>query len=105
MKRYNKEKIKIIIEEADLPKNTKFLGYVIHLPKNDEYLFKTDNKALLIWSKTPQNAIKFKIYEKACDIVKKFSRGDLIICIVLDIGKQLATIPDHDAQEIIKIHQ
>ena len=105
MKKYKNKQIKIIIKEAELPKNTKFVGYVIHLTKSDEYLAglkKNDGMTLYKWSKTPEIAIKFKEHRKAKAFIEGYEKNQAILCLMLDIGKQLVVVPEQTVIEIIE---
>jgi len=107
MKKYTKQKINFIIEEFELPRNTKFVGYVINMPESDEFLAeikKDRGMKLYKWSETPEIAIKFKIYEKAKRIIDQYDKQRAVICLLLDTGKGLGPIPEKDAIEIIEDH-
>jgi len=108
MKKYTKKKINFIIEEFELPKNTKFVGYVINLPESDEFLAgiqKDSGVEMYKWSLTPEIAIKFKIYEKAKRVIDQYDKQKAILCLLLDLGKQLIPVPESDAIEIIETYE
>lgn len=75
------------VEEAiarlGLPKGTTFEGYVVHLPKSDEFLaaqgdekyqdgWITQKRA---WSKTPANAMVLKDYYEAELLAKSYGKN------------------------------
>jgi len=109
MKKFNKKQIKYIIEELEgIPKNTKFVGYVINLPETEEFLSSVIHKkneiTLYQWAKTPELAIKFRIREKAMKVITKYDKNKATLCLLLDLGKQLIPITEEDAIEIVEIY-
>jgi len=109
MKKFKRKQIKYIIEEFDeMPENSKFVGYVINLPETEEFLSSINHKnneiTLYEWAKTPELAMKFKIREKAMKVIRKYDKNKATLCLLLDLGKQLAPIPEEDAIEIIETY-
>ena len=63
-----KAKVQDVIKELGLPEDTKFLGYVIHLPNEDEFVGILDVKKDMTkraFCKTPHHAKVYKDYKKA----------------------------------------
>ena len=83
----------ITIEEAkrrlELPDTAEFLGYVIHLFDQDEFLGKVDETALSInriYVKFPDLA---KVYETAEDAVNealKIDKYRLLVCMLFEVN-------------------
>lgn len=84
-----------MIKELELPKNTKFLGFVVHLPESDEFLAfikeESEYMELRSFSKTPDYARTFKEYEDALSASKSCNQK-AIVAILLDIEKQWLVI-------------
>ncbi len=82
--------IKEFIEEADLPSNTKFLGFVVHLPETDEFLKRAvygkgfENRE---WASIPDLAKIYKVEKKAENEVKNYGENATVACL-LDTGNQ-----------------
>ena len=80
-----------VIKELGLPKNTKFIGYALHLKDKDEFLVRyvsNEYRDEMWWSKTPENAKKFKQHKKALKIRNEL-KPEAKIVHVWDIGRQL----------------
>lgn len=89
--------LKEIIEECGFPKDTQFLGYVIHLPETDEFLaqFKKihhDGSNIKMWSKTPGISKKYMSLKRAFKDVKKLKKN-VEICALLDTGDAYISQP------------
>ncbi len=84
------EYIKKFIEEAGLPSNTKFLGFVVHLPETDEFLKNVvygkgfENRE---WASIPDLAKIYKIEKKAAKEVSNYGKNATVACL-LDTGNQ-----------------
>jgi hypothetical protein len=106
MKKYGRERIKKLYEEVGLPKNTKFRGYVLHLPESDEFLAsaeRIDNYGSInyMWSKIPDLALIFKKHIKAVRELQEYGKNNVTLCLLLDTGPQLIRIPEEEALEIL----
>jgi hypothetical protein len=67
------------------------IKYVVHCPKNDDYLAQTTGN-LSGWSKHPGKAKQFKVFEKACTEAKALAiekEREFWVCSVQDTGQQL----------------
>lgn len=91
--------IKEIIKAFKLPKKSKFMGFVVHLPDSDEFLAFSEEKdgdmELRAFSKTPDHAHIFKDYEKALSESKSCSQW-AIVCILIDMKKQWIVVSYDD---------
>jgi len=113
MKEYGQDRIKKIIEELDLPKKTKFKGYVIQSAESEKFLFKLNDtyqghQVQTAWSNTPENAILYskkekaiKEIEEAIKLVEEYSKNNLLLCLLMDSGKQLLPVPEEAVLEIL----
>ena len=86
---------KVTIEEAkrrlELPNSAEFIGYVIHLYDQDEFVGKVEETALSInrvYVKIPDLA---QIYETAEDAVKealKIDKYRLLVCMLFEVNNK-----------------
>ncbi|MEJ1367061.1 MAG: hypothetical protein RPU35_02430 [Candidatus Sedimenticola sp. (ex Thyasira tokunagai)] len=86
----NRELLNIVKEELGLPDNTKFVGFVVHLPDTDEFLGDiTRNRGIekRMWSKVPDLAKIYKNRKKAEREAMSTGKG-AVVGILLDIGDQ-----------------
>ena len=71
-----------LIEELNLPPDSKFLGYVIHRPSSDEFLVKREKRpssdAYLWTSAGPDTAMRFQNPNQAASLVKKYGKGAVV---------------------------
>ena len=99
--------IKHIIKELELPKTTKFKGYVVKLLETDEFLitanYKIEDEISYTWGITPETAKVFKKREKAIKEVKEYNKYGVTLCLLLDIGKQYLVMPENEALEIVRL--
>lgn len=82
--------IKQIIKELELPSDTKFAGYVVHLPESDEFLASIEEDEYMenrMWSKIPDIAKCYKSLDKAKKEAKRYGKG-ANACVLLDTGPQ-----------------
>ncbi len=88
--------VKKLIEEMNLPEQTKFIGYAIHLQKEDEFLLNYEDKKYIVnmwWTKSPEIAKKFKSIKKA-EKTKNKIKPEANIVLLLDTGTQIyAALP------------
>ena len=92
------------IKYSSFPNNTKFLGFVINLPENDEYLAvvkKSKLGNLYGWSNTPENAKLFSTYVDAEKFLDEYQKTG-IVCLLFDLGKQLSVLTYYDYLDILK---
>lgn len=84
-----------VIEELGLPPETKYLGYVVYLPNEDEFLgfIKETSRAIKRgFAKTPSGAKVYQSYKKAlrdAGRCKQKAEPNLLF----DIGDHLAAVP------------
>jgi hypothetical protein len=84
----DKQRIK---EDLGLTDATKFCGFVIHIPKNDEFIGKIQEapySKVIGYVPIPDYALKFSSYEKAVKTSKKCDKYINIIGYLFDLGKQ-----------------
>jgi hypothetical protein len=88
-------KVKEVIEELGFPVDSKFLGYVIHLPVEDEFLALLKETSLVIkrgFVKTPEAAKIYQSYKRALrDSGKCKQKAEPNL--LFDIGTQYAAVP------------
>ena len=87
-----------ILKTLNLPDNSIFLGYVINLPEQDEYLFtelSNDDSVFREYSRSPMLA---KIYDDYHEALK--SSNDVpkesIVCLLIETEDSFAVAPIED---------
>lgn len=88
------------VNEFELPKTTKFIGYGVHLVDSDEFLhsYKINKEVILkSWCQLPDEATTFKSLKKA-NRIKNEVKPEAIVVWMFDIGKQIiVTTPEEIA--------
>ncbi|MFK7338725.1 hypothetical protein ABBZ51_04730 [Acinetobacter baumannii] len=86
---------RITIEEAkrrlELPDNAEFLGYVIHLYDQDEFVGKIEENDVAInriYVKIPDLAQIFDSVEDAIDEALKIDKYRLLVCLLFEVDNQ-----------------
>ncbi|MFV5367304.1 hypothetical protein VXO74_01080 [Acinetobacter junii] len=86
---------RITIDEAkrrlELPDNAEFLGYVIHLYDQDEFVGKIEENDVAInriYVKIPDLAQIFDSVEDAIDEALKIDRYRLLVCLLFEVDNQ-----------------
>lgn len=86
---------RITIEEArrrlDLPDNAEFLGYVIHLYDQDEFVGRIEESDVVInrvYVKIPDLAHTFDSVEEAIDEALKIDKYRLLVCLLFEVDNQ-----------------
>lgn len=86
---------RITIEEAksrlELPDNAEFLGYVIHLYDQDEFVGKIEENDLAInrvYVKIPDLAQIFGSVEEAIDEALRIDKYRLLVCLLFEVDNQ-----------------
>ncbi|MDP1371919.1 hypothetical protein Q8G42_04985 [Acinetobacter lwoffii] len=86
---------RITIEEAkrrlELPDNAEFLGYVIHLYDQDEFVGKIEENDVAInrvYVKIPDLAHVFDSVEEAIDEALKIDKYRLLVCLLFEVDNQ-----------------
>jgi len=82
--------------DFDLPETAKLLGFVIHLPRTDEFMFSSRNTATLrgwTWIGTPGNAKRFPSWEAATQELDMYghSKG-AVIGQLYDLGDRFGVV-------------
>ncbi|MAZ69973.1 hypothetical protein [Porticoccus sp.] len=91
-------KVQQVIEEFGLPKNTKFLGFVCHLPASDEFLHevkRVDDIEGRLWGAIPRLAHKYQTHREAKKEVDLYGDG-AVVALLFDVGPQYIVIIDED---------
>ncbi len=81
-------KISDFIKKTGLPKNAKFVGYVVHLSDSDEFLSLYDESpdaSGFVWAKIPDLAHVFDSFYKAENFVKIYGK-DSVVALLFDLG-------------------
>lgn len=94
----NDPKVQKIIQEFGLPKGTKFLGFVCHLPASDEFLHEVryvDGIEGRMWGAVPELAHQYQTHAKAKKEVDMYGEG-AVVALLFDIGLQYMVIIDED---------
>ncbi|MGL1958685.1 MAG: hypothetical protein OCD00_15365 [Colwellia sp.] len=87
----DKQRIKRVRENLELPSTANFCGFVIHIPENDEFIARIENNGivkLIGYSPIPDYAMKFRRYDKAIKTAQKCDKYKTIIGYLFDLGKQ-----------------
>lgn len=88
-------KIADVIKALGLPAESKFLGYVVHLPNEDEFLAYSKESAGIVqraFAKTPHGAKIYSSYKKAL----RDSKGCSQVAdphLLFDVGNQYYVAP------------
>ena len=75
-----KRQISDVLEELGLPAETTFCGYVVHIPKSDEFLGSFRSDAVMstrAWARKPEHAHVFQSYGDAQKWVEK--DGEVVV--------------------------
>ena len=84
-----------VIQKLGLPADSKFLGYVIHLPNEDEFLGSIKETSRVIkraFVDNPRSAKVYQSYKRALRDAAK-CRQKAEPNLLFDIGEQLAAVP------------
>jgi hypothetical protein len=87
----DKQRVKKVREELGLTDDTKFCGFVIHIPENDEFIGKIQETPLtkiIGYVPIPDDAIKYRRYDKAVKAAKKCNKYRTVIGYLFDFGNQ-----------------
>ncbi|MDU4395563.1 MAG: hypothetical protein E7I42_24410 [Pluralibacter gergoviae] len=86
---------RVSIEEAkrrlELPNNAEFLGYVIHLYDQDEFVGKIEETALAInriYVKIPDLAQIYETAEDAVNEALKIDKYRLLVCMLFEVNNK-----------------
>ena len=84
-----------VMEKLGIPSGSKYLGYVVHLPMEDEFLAFYASKNNTIqkgFSKSPESALKYKKYKKALRHAKSCNKK-AEVWLSFDTGGQIIISP------------
>ena len=87
--------IEQVKEEAGLPEDASFLGYVVHLPRENEFLAYSENSAGIVrraFGKTPDQSKIFSKYKAAKREAAK-CKQKAETWQLFDIGEQYVVLP------------
>lgn len=103
------EKVSIteIMEKLGIPKDSKYLGYVIHLPNEDEFLAfyqSTKSSVQRGFSRSPESAIKYKSYKKALSHAKS-CKQIAEVWLAFNLNHQILVTPVDPDTSIIQKHK
>lgn len=106
MKKYGRERLKRIFAKIEAPKNTKFKGYVLHLPESDEFLALVDHNyshtmSNYGWCKSPGDAVVFKKHLKAVRELQEYDKNNIKLCLLFDTGDQYFVLEEAGALDIL----
>ncbi|NQY66071.1 MAG: hypothetical protein HRT38_20815 [Alteromonadaceae bacterium] len=90
--------LKLMINEFDLPAETKFIGYAIHLKNSDKFLYqhqiKKDYSVTKAWCTSPEQAEKFQSLEEVTKIRDELQTKARVVWM-FDVNKQyIVTTPE-----------
>lgn len=86
---------KELIKELGLPENSMFLGYIVHLPNEDEFLAEFISTEVIekrLFVKTPKLAKVYNDHRNAIRDSKK-CKQKAEVCLLFDVGRQFIVIP------------
>jgi hypothetical protein len=89
--------IQDLFEELELPNTAKFKGYVIHLPKEEEFLHSTQEtnvKMVKRFCKSPEHAKLYKSAKTASQEASKCKQSTDICYLIESEGQFLVTPVD-----------
>jgi len=100
--------LKKAIKIWGFPSNTKFEGYVVHLPETDEFLAKHNSDSdgdLWGWTPIPDYAIKYKKLKDAQSVIDAYDKTKAVIGRLLDVGPQhIVVLPEQMEELRAEIH-
>lgn len=80
-----------LIQELGLPPDSKYMGYVIHNPDQDDYLATVDesnDQIFRSYARSPETALRFMNYAEACGVAESITKNTQI-GVLFDVGSQL----------------
>lgn len=83
--------VKDLISELGLPTDSKYMGYVIHNPDQDDYLAtinEQQGQTLRAYVKSPETALVFDDYAEVCRIADGIAKKTKI-GVLFDVGNHL----------------
>jgi hypothetical protein len=87
---------------AKLPKEARFLGWVIHLPVSDEYLATftlSEDYCSMGWVGTPEKAKYFKTLKKSNSTIKGLEIADRALAApAFDVARHVIVVTPEEAE-------
>lgn len=80
-----------LIQELGLPVDSKYMGYVLHNPEQDDYLAtiqEQGDRILRSYTKSPETALRYIDYSEACRVADGIAKKTQI-GVLFDVGSQL----------------
>jgi len=100
MKKYGRERLKKLYENVELPRNTKFKGYIVFNEPDERYLIDILEDGLL-WSNLPKDALVFKKHKKALEMKKVSEEDNAEVGLLFETNELIIPIAERDVQNII----
>lgn len=94
----NEVNIEVAIQELGLPAGSKFCGYIVHLPNEDEFIAEIKDSAAVtkrIFCKIPDIAKRYQDHKKAIKDAEG-CKQQTEICLLFDVKNQYAVVPMGD---------
>lgn len=86
-----KSSIEEVKQELGLPDDAQAIGYVIHLPDEDEFVAQIQDNHMIFsvgYTKLPEIAKIYEEPDQAIDDAKKITKHKLLVCVLFESSKQ-----------------
>lgn len=100
MNRYGREQLRRIFEALELPKNTRFRGYVIMNEVDERYLIDMMPEGLL-WSNRPDDAIVLKKHKKAIELKKLAEEDNVDIGLLFETDELILPLAEDAVRDVL----
>ena len=100
MNRYGREQLRRIFEALELPKNTRFRGYVIMNGVDERYLIDLVPEGLL-WSNRPDDAIVLKKHKKAIELKKLAEEDNVGIGLLFETDELILPLAEDAVRDVL----
>ncbi|WP_081556800.1 hypothetical protein [Chromobacterium haemolyticum] len=80
-----------LIQELGLPPDSKYMGYVIHNPDQDDYLATIEERSdqtFRAYVRSQETALRFMDYAEACRVAEGITKKTQV-GVLFDVGNQL----------------
>lgn len=98
------EKIK---RDSGLPDSASFHGWLIHNPKQDDFLLTYKDfghSSHRKWHPNPEVAIRFTRFAKATKIIERLEmEGSAIVVAAFDLGSQIVVLVPPECKNVMKL--
>lgn len=87
----NKSSIKEVRQQLGLPDDAQAIGYIIHLPDQDEFVATIEDNNMLFsvgYAKLPEMAKVYDEPDQAIADAKKIMKHKLLVCVLFESSKQ-----------------